>query len=98
MPVVMMMQWDGATPDQYDRLLETVNWEGDPPAGGMFHVAAFDGSGLRITDIWETAEQFQQFVEQRLMPGVAALGLPGEPRVEIYPVHRSHAPAYRPVP
>lgn len=95
MPVVMIMQWDGITPAQYDQARDTVNWEGDPPLGGLYHVAAFDGTSLRVTDVWETAEQFQQFVEQRLMPGVKALGLPGEPRVEVYPAHRINAPAYR---
>ena len=47
-----------------------------------------------MTDIWESAEQFQQFVDQRLMPGVKQVGIQGEPQVEIYPTHRIFAPAY----
>jgi heme-degrading monooxygenase HmoA len=60
----------------------------------MFHVAASNGNGLRITDVWESAEDFQNFVESRLMPGVKQLGIEGEPKVEIYPAHRIFAPAY----
>jgi len=94
MAVVMIMKWQGVTPDQYDRVRELVNWEGDVPSGAQFHVVSFDGEGARVTDIWESAEQFQQFVDQRLMPGVKQVGIQGEPQVEIYPAHRTFAPAY----
>lgn len=96
MPIIMFMRWEGVTPEQYNQALEVVGWERDSPPGGLYHVATFDGTGLRVTDVWETAEQFQQFVEQRLMPGVKVIGLTGEPKVEIYPVHRLHTPGYRP--
>lgn len=96
MAIVMNMEWDGITTEQYDQVRKLVNWEGDAPAGGMYHVAATTEKGLRITDVWESAEQFQDFVNKRLMPGVQQLGIPGEPRVEVYPVHAIFAPAYRP--
>ena len=92
MSVVMLMRWDGVTLDQYDQALKLVGWEDEPPAGGIFHVATHDGQALRAIDIWESAEHFQQFVNQRLMPGVAELGLPGEPDIEIYPAHRIFTP------
>jgi hypothetical protein len=94
--IAMFMHWDGLTAEQYDAARKLVNWEGDPPPGGRFHVAALDERGLHVTDIWDTAEQFQTFVASRLMPGVQQLGIPGEPRVEIVPVHAIFAPAYRP--
>ncbi len=49
-----------------------------------------DGS-LRV-DIWETAEDYQNFVENRLVPGMASLGLTREPLVEIYPAHAVYLP------
>jgi hypothetical protein len=97
MPIVMTMQWDGVTAEQYDRVRKEVNWEGNAPAGGMFHVASFAPEGLRVTDLWESAESFNRFVEQRLMPGVQKLGIPGQPRVEIRAVHALFTPAYRAV-
>jgi hypothetical protein len=48
--------------------------------------------GLRITDVWESSEDFQGFVERRLMPAVKQLGIPGEPRVQIYPLHQLFSP------
>lgn len=97
MAVVMIMKWEGVTPEQYDAARELVNWEGEKPAGGMFHVSAFSDNALRVTDVWESAEDFQRFVETRLMPGVQQLGIQGEPQVEIYPVHRLFTPAFEPV-
>ncbi len=97
MAVAMFMHWDGVTAGEYDQIRELVNWEGDPPVGGRLHVAAVDESGLHITDLWDSAEEFQAFVANRLMPGVKQLGLQGEPEVTILPAHAIFAPAYKPV-
>lgn len=96
MPIVMIMQWAGITADQYDALRAHVNWENDHPVGGMFHVAAVTDEGVRITDVWASGEAFEGFVQHRLMPGIAHLGLPGEPQVEVYPVHALFTPAFEP--
>src|SRR5690349_5318784 len=94
MSVVMIMRWEGVTKDQYEAVRKLVNWEGDAPQGGQFHVATFDGNGLRVTDIWESAQDFQRFADERLTPGVQQLGIAGQPEVEIYPTHAIFAPAY----
>jgi hypothetical protein len=94
MPVLMIMQWKGLTQAQYDAVRELVNWENDVPAGGMYHAAAFSEEGAHVVDVWETAEAFERFAESRLMPGIALLGIPGEPNVQMHPVHRLFAPAY----
>jgi hypothetical protein len=95
-PVMMVMEWDGVTLEQYERSREVVNFEGDPPRGGLFHVAAHDGQKLRITDVWESAEDFNRFVQDRLMPGVQQLGIQGQPNVEIYPAYNVFTPGYTP--
>lgn len=94
MSVVMIMRWDGVTKEQYEEARKVVNWEGNPPVGGMFHVAAFDNNGLRITDVWESAQDFQRFADERLTPGVQQIGISGQPVIEIYPAHAIFAPAY----
>lgn len=96
MPVLMIMEWKGLTPAQYDAVCDLVNWENDVPPGGMFHAAAFSEKGLHVSDLWESAESFERFVEHRLMPGIMQLGVPGEPSVELYPVHRMFTPAFEP--
>ena len=87
MAVRMRMRWDGVTSEQYDQVRELVGWERDRPRGGVLHEAWFDGDQLNVCDIWESAEDFENFVQQRLMPGVAQVGVAGQPHVEILPVY-----------
>src|SRR5579871_2091004 len=94
MAIMMIMEWDGVTPADYDRVRALVNWEGNVPPGALYHVAAYDGQKLRITDTWDSAEQFQAFVDQRLMAGVKQAGVNVEPKVEVLPVHAIFAPGY----
>ena len=88
MPVVMKMKWDGVTPDQYDEVRDKVRWEDEPPEGGMFHVSWFEGGAMNVVDVWDSPEHFQAFVDDRLMPGVQAIGVEGQPEVDIHPTHR----------
>ena len=94
MPVVMSMEWDGVTSDQDDETRSKVDWEGDVPGGAILHVPWFGDGGLRVVDVWESGEDFQHFVDSRLMPVVREVGIEGEPRVDIRPLHsRVFAPA-----
>jgi hypothetical protein len=94
MPVLMMMEWKGVTQEQYERVRKNVDFEGDAPKGGLFHVAAFSDQGLRVMDVWESAEDFQAFVEARLMPGVQKTGIVGEPQVQVLPAYNIYTPGY----
>jgi hypothetical protein len=87
MAVVMSMNWAGVTAEQYDAVRDAVKWE-DGVDGGVFHVAWFQDGSMRVVDVWESAEAFDAFVNDRLMPGVAQVGLEGQPEVDIQPAHR----------
>jgi hypothetical protein len=88
MAVAMDMTWQGVTPEQYDQVQGEVRWETEAPDGGIFHVAWFEEGVMRIVDVWESAEAFQAFVDARLMPGVAKVGIEGAPEVQVHPAHR----------
>lgn len=92
MKTVMVMKWEGVTPEQYEKVRQSVNWEGNKPTGALFHVAGFYKNSLRVTDIWESEEDFNGFVQDRLMPGVAQAGIKGEPKVKFYPVQAIYLP------
>lgn len=87
MAVVMHMQWDGVTPEQYNQARAEVAWETDVPHGAILHIPCFTDTGLRVTDVWETPADFNAFVEHRLTPAITKIGISGEPEVDIYPLH-----------
>ena len=96
MPVMVIMEWKGVTPDQYNAARQLVNWESDPPDGAMLHIAAFDGKKLRITDVWRSKGDFDSFIKSRLLPGMKPLNIKDNPDVEIHDVLSVFAPAYMP--
>jgi hypothetical protein len=83
----MFMRWEGLTAEQYDEVRGVVRWEEDVPQGARFHCATFDDGGARIFDIWDSAEDFQRFIDERIMPAAQEAGLTGEPQVEINETH-----------
>lgn len=93
MAVKAEVHWRGVSVEQYEAARARVNWEGSPPDGGIFHVCCVDGADLRITDVWESPDQMQAFVESRLMPAVKELGIESEPEVTITDAHAVFTPA-----
>ena len=93
MATVMKLRWEGVAPDQYDALRPVVNWETDPPDGLIFHTIWFRDGGATVVDVWESREQFERFLAERLSPGFQQVGLSGEPHVKFYEAHAYFSPA-----
>jgi len=93
MRIKMKMKWDGIAPKQYDELRKRVHWEGNMPKGAVFHVAAFGNNAIHVTDIWESENEMNDFIQNRLMPEVAKMGITSHPTVETFPVHAIFIPA-----
>ncbi len=87
MPSLMQMQWRDVTPEQYELIRETINFENDHPDGALVHSVWFDAEGMRVVDVWESPGHFQAFFESRLAPAVQEHGLPGEPEVVWVELH-----------
>lgn len=96
MPTALFLEWDGVTAEQYDQIRAIAGWEDDTPDGAMLHVAAFTDGGMRIFDLWESAEAFQAFFEARIMPAVQQVGMTGQPEVELITAHATFTPAFAP--
>ena len=92
MAIVWLMEWDGITPEQYDLLRERVDWEGRVPEGLHFHVAAFSDRGLVLTEVWESPDHVQPFMDERFLPVVRELGINSMPKVDLYAAHRMFRP------
>lgn len=58
------------------------------PGAPLAHVCTTFTGGLRIYDVWESAEQLDHFARNpRFHEAIAQSGLP-EPKVDVVPVHR----------
>lgn len=89
MAILMLLDWQGVTADDYARVndLMGIHSDADAPEGLLVHNAAIDDSGdFVVADVWESEAALGRFVETRLMPAVQQAGLtPAEPR--IFTVH-----------
>ena len=87
MSVMMVMKWDGVTPGQYDKMRKSLHMDENPPKGLVSHTAGFSDNAIRVTDIWESADDFNNYTNAYLMPAAIEAELTGQPQVEIIPVH-----------
>ena len=75
------------TTEMYDETIRRLEESGDWPADGLDYHVAFGADGtFRVSEIWDSQEQFEAFGE-RLMPLLAEVGveLAGPP--ELLEIH-----------
>ena len=90
---VVVIQEIEATLEQYDAVDAKI---GDtPPAGLILHTGSDLGGGkMKVVDVWESAEDFQNFVQNQLIPAIAEVA-PDAPQAqepEILEVHDLQKP------
>jgi hypothetical protein len=89
MSIVVRYSPQNMTAEQYDSMDGRAEEAGleFPPEGLATHVCFGTDGDLRVSEIWDSREQFEAFAE-RLRPVLADAGieLSGEP--EVYEVHR----------
>ena len=86
MSIVVRFAPQSATIEQYDESVRRLEAQGDyPPDGLEYHVCFLSDGNVRVSEIWDSREQFQAWGE-RLMPVITEMGIdPGEP--EVFEVH-----------
>ena len=89
MSIVVRFPPSGTTTEQYDEVLRRLtgsdHW---PPDGLDYHVAFGTSSDLRVSEIWDSREKWEAFLEH-LRPLLADAGIQvaGEP--EVFEVHNT---------
>jgi heme-degrading monooxygenase HmoA len=89
MAVVMIMEADGMTTEDYDRLNDALGIHGDEdaPDGLIQHAAGVDEDGrFVVVDLWESEEKLGAFFESRLGPAMKQAEIP-EAQPRIMPAH-----------
>ena len=85
MATAIIMDFEGGTTEQYDRVIEQMDLGGKVAPGAVFHVVGPYEGGLRVVDVWEDMDAFQAFADTQIGPLTQAAGLP-EPDLQFVPV------------
>jgi hypothetical protein len=87
MSIVVRFNPISLTAAKYDGTMEQIFASGTfPPDGLDYHVCFGSEGNLRVSEIWDSREQFAAFGE-RLMPILAAAGIEFTSEPEVFEVH-----------
>jgi hypothetical protein len=89
MAIAVVMDFAGATLDQYDRVIEKMALKqgGPMPEGGVSHWVTGTDEGIRVTDVWQSREQFDRFAQEQIGPFTREVGITEQPRMSFFDVH-----------
>ena len=74
MAITVVAQVPGLTAGEDAALVEALDLEGSPPAGGRIRLDGPQGGGRRIVGRWDNDTDYQRFRDDRLMPALRGLG------------------------
>lgn len=94
MAVAVQLDFPGGTPSQYDEVIKRMGFtpRGKGAPGGLFHWVTMTDAGLRVTDVWESKEQFEKFAQEKIGPITQEVGVPGPPETTFFDVHNYLTP------
>ena len=89
MAVGVVLEFKGATLDQYDELVKRMGFTpgGKGAPGGLFHWVTKTNDGLRVTDVWDSQETFEKFAQEKIGPLSQEVGVTGPPEITFFEVH-----------
>jgi hypothetical protein len=87
MSIVVRFNPTSLTAAKYDETVRRLTEAGDfPPAGLDYHVCFGSDGDLRVSEIWDSPEQFKAFGE-RLMPLLTEVGIEFSGEPQVFEVH-----------
>ena len=92
MATTVFMEWDGVSQDDYDSFMHSLALDNDPPTGLVLHAAGPKEGGWRVIELWEGQENFEGFMEVRLVPAAQKAGLSAQPSLEFFEAYNLYAP------
>ena len=90
MTIAVIQDFEGATLDQYDRVIEKM---GITPGGKhpdpecLFHWVTTTDTGIRVVDVWQTRDQFDTWIAEQVVPNALEAGFPNPPQNTFHEVH-----------
>jgi hypothetical protein len=96
--VVMTMNVVGLTHQEFRAILDEMGVEASPEPGIYQHLSHPTETGMRIIEVWESQEGFEEFAERRLNPAVARLGIQRDTTIVFEPLHNFFGPRLNELP
>ncbi len=89
MAIAVVHEFDRVTPEQYDEVIKAMGLSPGGPGNPrcIFHWVTKTDAGIRVTDVWESREQFERFAEGELGPKALAAGISNPPKTAFHHVH-----------
>jgi hypothetical protein len=92
MTVVSILDITDLTAPEYRAVMDELGVEQRPEGGIYVHLTTPTDAGFRVVEIWDQKENFDRFVERRLVPANQALGLDRATEITVRPLHNLFAP------
>jgi hypothetical protein len=68
--VLIEQDFEVVSREDVEALSNDMNAREKPPAGIISHVVTETANGVHVVDVWESAEDFQRFAQDQLMPSM----------------------------
>jgi hypothetical protein len=88
----------GLSASEYRAVLDKMGVETNPAANIFLHLTAPIEGGYRITEIWDSTEAFEEFLQKRLTPANEALEIKSRANITVMPLHNFFAPRLEELP
>ena len=92
MTVVSTLDVADLTVAEYRKVMDELGVERRPEGGIYLHLTTPTEDGFRVVEIWDEKEGFDRFVEQRLAPASAAVGVEHSMGITVTALHNFFAP------
>ncbi|MGH9207848.1 MAG: hypothetical protein ACRD1G_15045 [Acidimicrobiales bacterium] len=89
MTIGVQIDFPGATLDQYDQAIERMGYLPSGPSAQheLFHWVTKTENGIRVVDVWESREAYEEFAEERVRPVASEVGISEPPEVGFFDVY-----------
>ncbi len=87
--VGVQMDFKGSTLDRYDEAMERLGLlPGGPSAKQqLFHWATKTDDGVRVVDVWESRQAFEDFLNAKILVVAQEVGVSEPPEIQFFEVH-----------
>lgn len=89
MPALVVIEIPGGSTDLDEALVEAWHLTGRPPHGNRLRMAGPMDGGWRVVSLWDSAQQFEAFLEERLHMTLGDLG-DEQPTVTVWEIEKVH--------